>query len=174
DGVRGKRHHDRDFVGCVLGGADRGFAANYQNIDRKTHELSGECRETIEMTLSITVFHCEMLSLAIAEVAHPEQKLTAQVRLNWMGWRSRFEVTHAENVRLLRARRERPRSRCTAEQRHELAAPHSITSSARASNVAGISTPMVLAVCRLMTSSNLVACIIGKSAAFSPLRMRPV
>src|SRR6516165_12717106 len=48
---------------------------------------------------------------------------------------------------------------------------HSITSSARASNVAGISTPIVLAVCRLMTSSNLVACIIGKSAAFSPLRM---
>jgi len=34
--------------------------------------------------------------------------------------------------RLLRARRERPRS-CTAEQRDELAPPHSITSSARSS-----------------------------------------
>jgi hypothetical protein len=100
----------------VPGGADRGFAANYQNIDRKTHELSRECRETIKMTLGITVFHCEMLSLAIAEVAHPEQKLTAQVCLNWIGWRSRFEVTHAENVRLLRARCERPRHRSAAER----------------------------------------------------------
>src|SRR5262249_35744610 len=76
-------------------------------------------------------------------------------------------------LRLLRARCERPCYRAT-EQRDELAPYHSITSSARASNVAGISTPIVLAVCRLMTSSNLVACIIGKSAAFSPLRMRPV
>src|SRR5262245_65041931 len=79
----------------------RGFAANYQNIDRKTHQLSREGRETIEMTLGIAVFHCELPSLAIAEVAHPEQKLTAQVCLNRIGWRSRLEVTHAENVRLV-------------------------------------------------------------------------
>ena len=40
--------------------------------------------------------------------------------------------------RLLRARRERPRRRRAAEQRDELAAVHSITSSARASSVGGI------------------------------------
>ena len=39
--------------------------------------------------------------------------------------------------RLLRARRERPRRRRAAEQRDELAASHSITSSARASRVGG-------------------------------------
>jgi hypothetical protein len=38
---------------------------------------------------------------------------------------------------LLRARRERPRSRRTAEQRDEIAPFHSITSSARASNIGG-------------------------------------
>jgi hypothetical protein len=37
--------------------------------------------------------------------------------------------------RLLRARRERPRSRHAAEQRHEFAALHSITSSAVASSI---------------------------------------
>jgi hypothetical protein len=41
---------------------------------------------------------------------------------------------------LLRACDERP-SRRTAEQRDEIAAPHSITSSARASTVAGTSMP---------------------------------
>src|SRR5262249_35921898 len=75
--------------------------------------------ETIEMTLGITVFHCELPSLAIAEVAHPEQKLTAQVCLNRIRWRSRFEVTHAENVRLLRLRRERPRCSRAAERDYQ-------------------------------------------------------
>jgi len=46
---------------------------------------------------------------------------------------------------------ERPRSR-TAEQRDELAASHSITSSARASSVGGTSRPSAFAVLRLMTS----------------------
>src|SRR5262249_62245571 len=54
--------------------------------------------------------------------------------------------------RLLRARRERPRRRA-AEQRDELAALHSITSSARASSVGGTSRPSALAVLRLMIRS---------------------
>jgi hypothetical protein len=53
-------------------------------------------------------------------------------------------------------------------------AVHSTTSSARASNVAGISRSSVLAVLRLITSSNLVGCTTGRSAGRSPLRMRPV
>ena len=74
---------------------------------------------------------------------------------------------------LLRARRERPRRR-TAEQRNELAAfHHSITSSARASTVGGISRPSVLAVLRLITNSNLVGCTTGKSPGFVPLSILP-
>ena len=52
--------------------------------------------------------------------------------------------------------------------------PHSITSSARASNAGATLRPSVLAVLRLMTSSTLVACCTGRSAGFSPLIMRPV
>src|SRR5262245_33111303 len=51
---------------------------------------------------------------------------------------------------------------------------HSITSSAMASSVAGTSKLSAFAVLRLMTSSNLVDCITGRSAGLSPLRMRPV
>ena len=57
--------------------------------------------------------------------------------------------------------------------RGELPSPHSITSSARASSVAGTSRPRALAVCRLMTNSNLVDCRTGRSAAFAPLTMLP-
>src|SRR5215831_12932684 len=59
-----------------------------------------------------------------------------------------------------------------AEQRYELAPPHSITSSARASTVGGTSRPSALAVFRLRTIWYLVGACTGRSAGFSPLRMR--
>jgi hypothetical protein len=51
--------------------------------------------------------------------------------------------------------------------------PYSITSSANASTVGGISRLRTLAVLRLTTNSNFVDCITGRSAAFSPLRIFP-
>src|SRR6202051_4827155 len=68
-------------------------------------------------------------------------------------------------------RDDRPCGRA-AEQRDELAPFHSITSSARASTVAGTSRPSALAVLRLITNSYLVGACTGRSAGFSPLRMR--
>src|SRR6476619_933388 len=88
----------------------------------------------------------------------------------------RYVHKHADpphSLALLRARRDRPSGR-TAEQGDELAASHSITSSARASSVGGTSRPSALAVLRLTTRSNLVGCMTGRSVGLSPLRMRPV
>jgi hypothetical protein len=59
-------------------------------------------------------------------------------------------------TRLLYMRCQRPRNRRAAEQRDELAPDHSITSSARASTVAGTSRPSALAVLRLIASSYFV------------------
>src|SRR5262245_44769619 len=74
--------------------------------------------------------------------------------------------------RLLRPRRDRPRRSRAAEQRHELATPdHSITSSASASSVGGISRPSALAVLRLMASSNLTGCSTGRSTGLVPCRI---
>src|SRR5262249_31870354 len=49
---------------------------------------------------------------------------------------------------------------------------YSITSSARASSVDGTSRPSAFAVLRLITNSYLVGACTGRSAGFSPLRMR--
>src|SRR5262249_55531748 len=76
-------------------------------------------------------------------------------------------------VALLRAHRERPRRRA-AEQRDELAPPHSITSSAMASNDAGTVRESILAVWALITSSNLVDRPTGSSGGLAPLSTRPV
>src|SRR5262245_58813882 len=72
---------------------------------------------------------------------------------------------------LLRWRRERPHRRA-AEKRDELAALHSITSSARASTVVGTSRPRALAVLRLIAIAYVVGACTGRSAGFSPLRTR--
>src|SRR5262249_16234829 len=87
--------------------------------------------------------------------------------------RAAVENPDRRHCRLLRARRKRPRSR-TAEERYECAAVHSITSSAGASRRDGIASPRAVAVLRLMTSSNLVACSIGRSAGLVPFKILPV
>ena len=62
----------------------------------------------------------------------------------------------------------------TYEQGNKISTPHcntghSITSSASASNVLGMVMPSALAVVRLITSSNFVGCMTGRSAGFSIL-----
>src|SRR5215475_8521516 len=97
--------------------------------------------------------------------------------LNWIAPRTAHQHPDAPHpLALLRARHEWPRSRRAAEQHNELAPlqlrDHSITSSARASNVAGTSSPSAFAALRLSTNSNLTGAWTGSSLGFSPWRMR--
>jgi hypothetical protein len=70
-------------------------------------------------------------------------------------WQEHADAPHPPG--LLRACRERPRRRA-AEQRDEVAAVHSMTSSAIASSLSGTARPSALAVLRLITNSNFVGC----------------
>src|SRR5262249_48559545 len=81
--------------------------------------------------------------------------------------RKHADASHA--LGLPSVRDQRPRGRRAAEQRDEIAAPHSITSSASASSVGGTSMPSALAVLRLITNSYLVSACTGRSVGFSPL-----
>src|SRR5262249_15613103 len=80
----------------------------------------------------------------------------------------------SDEIRLLRARRERPRGCRAADERDELTTLHSMTSSARERSVGGTVRPSIRAVSALMINSNLLACTTGRSAGLVPLRMRPV
>ena len=111
-----------------------------------------------------------VLALEISRFAQPDPECSNSTR---EGMRCpTVNKSDHRHYRLLRPRRERPSSRCASEQRDELAPCHSITSSARASSEGGTVKPSALAVLRLITSSNLVGSCTGKSAGFSPLRMR--
>src|SRR5262249_45531486 len=90
--------------------------------------------------------------------------------------RLRIEEPNYWQRGLLRTCRERPCSRA-AEQRDEPPPlhrrGHSMTSSARARrSLSGIWRPSAFAVLRLMTNSYLVGACTGRSAGFSPLRIR--
>src|SRR6516162_4039690 len=58
-----------------------------------------------------------------------------------------------------------------AEQRDEIAASHSITSSARASNVCGTVRPSAWAVLRLIISKYFIGICTGSSDGFAPRRI---
>src|SRR5262245_38530579 len=86
------------------------------------------------------------------------------------GLRAMYQDADAPHpLALLCARRERRRGRA-ADERYDLAPPHSITSSARASSCGGTTRPSILAVWAFMTDT----CTTGKSVGLAPLRMRPV
>src|SRR5262249_12997554 len=83
----------------------------------------------------------------------------------------RYQCAYAPySVRLLRARRERPCERRSAQQGDELAALHSITSSARSRIDDGSVIPISFAVFKFATSWNRVGRSAGNSATFAPCR----
>src|SRR5262249_3086134 len=114
----------------------------------------------------------EILSLDVAVRANA---LAKRVHIGCvLRLRDRLQETDAPDSALLCVRRNRPRDRRAADERDERAAIHSITSSAVASSVGDTVRPSILAVWRLITSSNLVACTTGRSAGLAPLSTRPV
>src|SRR5262249_6422929 len=112
--------------------------------------LLAELRLSTVLVLALRAFHCRPRRKKRA-------RCTARVTSRMVD-ASRFSCGGQDrHRRLLCPRCQRPPRRRAAEQRDELAPPHSITSSASASSLSGIWRPSVLAVFRLITSSNLVA-----------------
>src|SRR5262249_20275279 len=148
---------DGDCRGGGLGGKRGGRAHGGDRDHPVTNQLVRQRRQTRALLVGPAVFDRPALALAEPRLlqAPPDGPHTLPVAVGRRGMQER----DCRRSRLLRARRERPRSRA-ADERDELAAlhprNHSITSSARASTVAGISRPSPFAVLRLTTSSYLV------------------
>src|SRR5262249_28615906 len=90
------------------------------------------------------VFYCDVAPLDIARFGQTLTKHSHRGRTR--SGRTGAEPTNHRHRRLLRACRERPRGRGAAEQRDDLAPPHSITSSATDSSVGGTVRPSMVAV----------------------------
>src|SRR5262249_53690091 len=152
---------------CIRSERTNGFQELETSTKRKTHLAEMILREIMQDVGVDRVLAEYRLILFEPKALQP----TSDVHDGALTSARRTLSKHADAPQaLLRARRDRPRCRRAAEHRDELAAfHHSITSSARASWVAGTSRPSALAVFRLITSSYLVGACTGRSAGFSPL-----
>jgi len=134
-------------------------------------EIGCKRRQPIIVILRPAVFDRYVLALDIAGLLKALEERNGEVLVFVINGQS-AEIPNHRRRRLLGPRRERPRHRAP-EPRDESPALHWIMSSAVANSVSGMVKPSALAVFRLMTSSNFVGCMTGRSEGLSPLRMRP-
>ena len=168
---RADRHQRRTRSGSPVaslsaGAACRGCEDDVRRLSPTSspHALAAaRCRPSAQRySISISALDPSELAAVLAECRNEPAPSDVSETIS----RSRFGAIRL----LLRARRERPRRRA-AEQRDELATYHSITSSARASTTlaleakrfGGLEVDHEFVLGRLCT---------GRSAGFSPLRMR--
>src|SRR6516164_7274129 len=152
----------------------RGCTGNSQDdVGRKCNQFRRVSANALSIARSPPYVDPQVAAVGPAQLLqslHERRKAGLSFRIVRCEWREHADAPHP--FRLLRPRRERPRDRRAAKQRYELAAFHSITSSARVSMVGAMSRLIAFAVLRLITISNLVGCSTGSSAGFTPLRMR--
>src|SRR5262249_16952713 len=130
DRVFGSHENDGGHFACSFGSGRRRVAYGDDHGDPSVNQFGCERRQPIELPLRPAVYDRYILALDIAAILQTLAKSTQTVGTYVRRCR-RVDETDYGHPRLLRARRERPRRR--AKQRDELAAVHSITSSARAS-----------------------------------------
>src|SRR5262249_10281824 len=164
-------HHDRNVGRDCSRGARGDNAVRQDDVDPSIHQGHRKLRQTGDISVAPLRDQHEIAPLHPAATGKPAQECP-EVALG--RWCSPQEADPSHPLALLRARRERARSHRAAKQRDELAALHSITSSASASSLSGTSRPSTLAVLRLMTNSNLTGASTGKSAGLAPFRMRSI
>src|SRR5262249_54493084 len=161
---------DRDRGGRPLQVED-GRPVDYQQIRRQPDQLGGVLAGASGLATKPAHVESNVVPFDPAELSQPLRQCRDAGSSLLVRIHSHEHPDAPDTAPFLRARRERP-CRRAANQRDELAAIHSITSSAGSSAVVGMSRRSALAVLRLMTSSNLTGAWTGSSLAFSPLRTR--
>src|SRR5262249_35273267 len=139
NGVCAGDEYDGYRCGCRLGRETRHLSADGNNDGHlPTHERGRKRRQPVVLTIRPAVVDHDVLTLDKASFVQTLAKDGDRLRI--CSGRTAAEESNHRQATLLRARRERP-CRHAADERDELAARHSITSSARASSVVGISRP---------------------------------
>src|SRR5262249_53860848 len=140
---------------CRFGGERSRGTGRRDYLHLAMNQIGYQCRQSVVLPLRPPPFDRYVAALNVTGFAQPLAKCGDGPRVATLGPTGVDKPDHRQR-RLLRARRERP---CgyAAEQRNELAALHSITSSARASSVGENSSPSAFAVyCSFSTS---VSCV---------------
>src|SRR5438093_1971167 len=121
-------HHDGDRRGRAGGCSRARCGVGHYDIDRQARQFLSQLRKGGEIAVSEAVFEDNVAALDITKLAHPPTKRLKYPRRLVRGGR---QNPAARNLGLLRAEGA-PRRHHSAQQQHQLATFHSMTSSARA------------------------------------------
>src|SRR5262245_57616705 len=130
---------DWDRLRRALRGSDGGVAEGDNEIDVLRDKFASQRRRALAEPLGPNEQEADVASLFPADRLHVASERLGECFEAVLVIGPQY-ADHGDAA-LLRGRRERPRRRRAAEQRDELAAFHSITSSARASTIGGTSRP---------------------------------
>src|SRR5262245_17838284 len=168
DRVVSGREYNWNRRGQRLRRLRRGRGGRGDDHDITTNQIGRQRRQSVVLVFCPAILDRHVLTLDVAGFLEPKAE-RGDVRRTPL---RRCAVEKSDQRRLLlRAHCKRPRDRCAANERDERAPVHSITSSARESNVGGTSRPSAFAVVRFTTRSNLVGCSTGRSPGFAPRRI---
>src|SRR5262245_30490386 len=173
DRINDEHKHDRHGAGCLPRRPDGRTAGGEDDVWCKRRQFGRVFARIVHIAPGPAIVDLDVLPDRPAQLLQSlQESRIADLRLRIVRGVGHEHADAGYFLALLRARRKRPRGSRAADERYERAPLHSITSSARASSDGGISRPSALAVFRLITSSYLVGACTGRSAGFSPLRMR--
>jgi hypothetical protein len=171
DGIVDLHEHDRDRpCGCLQGGrllpADAGDDGR-----RHRHQLASQAAEPVGLAHRIPQLDLNGLASDVAKLfERPAKRLELRRFVARVG--AHQDTDAGNSCWLLRNSGNRPGERCAAKGSKELAAFHSMTSSARARIDGGTVRPSAVAVFRLTVNLKCVGCSIGSSPGAAPRKMR--
>ena len=180
DGIRPGRHDDRDRRRRLPRGRGGGRARRHDGYDLQSHEVGRERRQPLGFPIRASSLVDHGLAFDIPELAHPLAECLPEGRPALKGAdvqkpdpRHRAGGLGARTPRIQEAesKKEAGRTQQAPEAPRRGSEAHWMISSARASTAGGIVRPRAFAVLRLMTSSNLVGCWMGRSPGLAPFRI---
>src|SRR5262249_49710744 len=151
------REHDRNCSRLAGKGASDGSAPTEERVGPQIDQPFCKRPEHIRITIAPAKFDPEIAAFSPPQLREStpqrrNRRLPSRIALN----KAHEHADQPHPVRLLLPARH-DRQRCSAaNERDELAPPHSITSSARASSEGGTVRPRAFAVLRLITNSIFV------------------
>src|SRR5260370_16608929 len=167
EGVRDRTHDDGYRRGRLLRG-ERGVGPpSKYDVYVEADEIVRQLGKPLVVSLGVAVLEANILTLDIPEIMESPSK-----RVDGRPGLDRKDTDRDYFPLLLSTCGERPSNR-TADQSDELATLHSITCSAPASSILGITMPRAFAVLRLITSSTFAAASTATSSPLPPPMIRP-
>src|SRR5262249_222951 len=155
-------HHDGNRRRRLLGRNTGRRPIGGDHVHRTADELGRRAGKSLRHPIGVTVVEYDVVTFEVAEVAQPLAESIPHQRIIGGGEAGkRGGVWGGGCGRATEGR--------ATKHGKKVPPPHSMTSSARASSEDGTVRPSVLAVLRLISSSNLVGCSTGRSPGFVPL-----